>query len=112
MRMPGSVGSLWIYFAPRGSEDFKGYSVFDLAVTYTVPVVRSARPWVKLEMYNVFNNQKLVTWNTTVRSDPASPLDDLGLPAGYSKGPLFGQAQSSGNYVAPRVFQLAFGIRF
>jgi len=101
-----------IYFAPRGSEDFKGYRVFDLALTYSVPVFRSARPWVKLELYNVFNNQRLVTWNTTVRADPASPLDDLGLPTGYIKGPLFGQAQSSGNYVAPRAFQMAFGVRF
>ena len=101
-----------IYFAPRGSESFKGYSLFDLALTYGVPVFRSARPWVKLELYNVFNNQELVTWNTTVRSDPSSSLDDLGLPTGYIKGPLFGQAQSSGNYVAPRVFQMAFGIRF
>lgn len=101
-----------IYFAPRGSEDFKGASVFDVALTYSMPVFRSARPWVKLELYNVFNNQKLVTWNTTVRPDPASPLDDLGLPTGDIKGPLFGQAQSSGNYVVPRAFQMAFGIRF
>ena len=101
-----------IYFAPRGSEDFKGASVLDLALTYSVPVFRSARPWVKLEIFNAFNNQKLVTWNTTVRSDPASPLDDLGLRTGYIKGPLFGQAQSSGNYVFPRAFQMAFGIRF
>ena len=101
-----------IYFAPRGSEQFKGYSVFDLAVTYGIPVFRSARPWVKFELYNVFNNQKLVRWNTTVRSDPDSPVDDLGLPTGFIKGPLFGQAQSRGSYVAPRGFQMAFGIRF
>jgi hypothetical protein len=101
-----------LYFGPRGSEAFKGFTVFDLALTYSVPVFRRARPWVKLELYNVFNNQKLVTWNTTVRSDPASPLDDLGLPTGYTTGPLFGQAQSSGNYVAPRAFQMAFGVRF
>jgi hypothetical protein len=114
-RISGYIGqptSQTIYFAPRGSEDFKGGSVFDLALTYSVPVFRSARPWVKLELYNMFNNQKLVTWNTTVRSDPASPLDDLGLPTGYIKGPLFGQAQSSGNYIAPRAFQMAFGVRF
>jgi hypothetical protein len=101
-----------LYFGPRGSEDFKGFTLFDLALTYSVPIFRRARPWVKLELYNVFNNQKLVTWNTTVRADPASPLDELGLPTGHIRGPLFGQAQSSGNYVAPRVFQMAFGVRF
>jgi hypothetical protein len=101
-----------IYFGPRGSEDFEGYSLFDLAVSYSIPVFKSARPWVKLELYNVFNNGHLVTWNTTVRADPASPLDELGLPTGYIKGPQFGQAQSSGNYLPPRAFQMAFGVRF
>jgi hypothetical protein len=101
-----------IYFGPRGSEEFKGYSLFDLAVSYSIPVFRNARPWVKLELYNVFNNEKLVTWNTTVRPDPASPRDELGLPTGYIKGPLFGQAQGNGNYVSPRAFQMAFGLRF
>jgi hypothetical protein len=101
-----------IYFAARGSEEFKGSGTLDLAVNYSIPVFRTLRPWLKLELYNVLNNEKLVTWNTTVRPDPASPRDSLGLPTGYTKGALFGQAQSSGNYVAPRVFQMAFGVRF
>jgi hypothetical protein len=101
-----------IYFAPRGSESFKGYAVFDLALTYSVPVFRTVRPWIKLEWYNLLDNQKLVTWNTTVRPDPDSALDNLGLPTGYLEEPLFGQAQSSGNYVTPRAFRMAFGVRF
>jgi len=101
-----------IYFGPRGSEDFTGYSQFDLAVSYRIPVFRSARPWVKLEIYNASNNDTLVTWNTTVRADPASPFDNLGLPTGYIKGPQFGRAQGNGNYLPPRTFQMAFGVRF
>ncbi|MBM3818725.1 MAG: hypothetical protein FJW14_06870 [Acidimicrobiia bacterium] len=101
-----------VYFAERGSERFKGYGVFDMAVTYSVPVLSRLRPWIKLEVYNLLNNDKLVTWNTTVTPDPASPLDELGLRTGYIKGPRFGQAQSNGNYPAPRAFQMAFGIRF
>jgi hypothetical protein len=62
-----------IYFAPPGSESFNGHSVFDLALTYSVPVFQSARRWVKLELHNVFNNQKLVTWNTTVRFGSCQP---------------------------------------
>jgi hypothetical protein len=91
-----------IYFGPRGAGSFEDYGRFSMAVTYSVPVLRRARPWVKLELYNVFNNDKLVTWNTTVRADNQSPLDELGLPTGYIKSPLFGQAQSNGNYLAPR----------
>jgi hypothetical protein len=101
-----------IYFGPRGSEDFKGGTLFHLAITYGIPVFRSARPWLKLELFNVFNNDKLVTWNTTVRPDPTSPRDSLGLPTGYIKGGQFGEAQSNGNYPAPRLFRMAFGVRF
>ncbi|NOT24812.1 MAG: TonB-dependent receptor [Acidobacteria bacterium] len=101
-----------IYFGPRGAGRFEDYGRFSMAATYSVPVLRRARPWLKLELYNVLNNGKLVTWNTTVRADPDSPLDESGLPTGYLKSPLFGQAQSNGNYLAPRTFQMAFGVRF
>jgi hypothetical protein len=101
-----------IYFGPRGSEEFEGLSLFDLSVNYSIPVFRTARPFIKLDLFNVFDNDKLLSWNTTVRADPASPLDDLGLPTGYIKGSLFGEAQSSGNYARPREFRMAFGVRF
>jgi len=101
-----------IYFAPRGSENFKGASLFDFSMTYGIPLFKRAQPWVKLWLFNVFNNPKLVSWNTTVRPDPASPPDSLGLPTGYTKGPLYGQPQSSGNYPAPRAFRMDFGVRF
>ena len=101
-----------IYFGPRGAGSFEDYGRFSMAATYSIPVLRRARPWLKLELYNVLNNDKLVTWNTTVRVDPDSPLDELGLPTGYIKSPLFGQAQGNGNYLAPRTFQMSFGVRF
>ncbi len=107
-----SPTSQTVYFAPRGSERFKGHGTFDMAVTYSVPVMASLRPWIKLEVYNLLNNDTLVTWNTTVSQDPASALDELGLRTGYIKGPRFGQGQSNANYPAARAFQMAFGVRF
>jgi hypothetical protein len=101
-----------IYFGRRGSEEFEGFGLFDVALTYRVSPLRRVQPWLKLEVFNLLNNQKLVTWNTTVQPDPASALDELGLRTGYVKGPRFGQAQGSGNYPAPRAFQVAFGVRF
>jgi hypothetical protein len=101
-----------LYFGPRGSEEFESYSSIDLALTYRFPALKGVRPWLKLEVYNALDNDKLVTWNTTVTADPASPLDALGLPTGYIKGPLFGQAQGNGNYLTPRTFQMAFGVRW
>jgi hypothetical protein len=111
---PGAV-----YFGPRGSETFKGYGLFDTSLNYTVPVLRTLRPWVKLDVYNVFNNQKQIGWNTSVRPDPNSPQDALGLPTGYLPGPLFGKATSPSHFPVPfngstggRTFRVALGFRF
>ncbi len=119
----GANGSQTLFFGERGSESFKGYALLDLGFTYQVPVWRTLRPWIKLEVLNVFNDQKLVTWDTTVTPDPASPLDANGLPTGFIRGPRFGQATSAGDFPAPRpgvtgfndggrAFLMAAGVRF
>ena len=54
-RLPGSGtdGSQTLFFGERGSEEFEGYGLFDLSVTYQIPVWRTVRPWVKVEVLNV-----------------------------------------------------------
>ena len=86
---PGYAGSPTqsVFFGERGSQSFKGFSLVDLAVTYGVPVWRSAQPWIKFEMFNVLNNQKLIAWDTTITADAASARDEFGLPTGYVEGP-------------------------
>jgi len=120
-RLPGSGanGSQTLFFAERGSEEFAGYGLADLAVTYQVPVWKSLRPWVKLEVLNAFNNDKLIGWDTTVTADAASALDANGLPTGYVRGTRFGQGTSTAHYPRPRpgltggrTFLGAFGVRF
>jgi hypothetical protein len=113
-----------LYFGDRGTGQFAGYGVLDFAATYSVPVWRTARPWLKVEIYNVFNNQTLIAWDTTVTADPNSPKDANGLPTGYIRGPNFGTASadvinSVPAYPQPipgtsggRLFRMAFGIRF
>jgi hypothetical protein len=86
-----------VFFSERGSQQFKGYGLFDLNVTYNVPVFSTLRPWIKLDFYNLFNNQKLIAWNTTVAQSASSPRDALGLAGAYIPGPTFGTA--SGNTV-------------
>ena len=49
-----------IFFGERGSESFEGFALLDLAVTYGIPVWRSAQPWIKFQAFNVLNNQKLI----------------------------------------------------
>jgi hypothetical protein len=108
-----------IYFGQRGTYDFKGYGVVDLAVTYRIPLWRSAAPWVKVEMYNALNDQKQIAWDRTVSANRAGALDANGIPLTYTKGPRFGQATSDNQFPQPfpgtnggRACRMAFGIRF
>jgi carboxypeptidase family protein/TonB-dependent receptor-like protein len=120
-RNPGYAGTptQQIFFGERGSQSFEGFAMVDLAVTYSVPVWRSAQPWIKFETFNVLNNQKLVVWDTTITADPASARDEFGLPTGYVQGPRFGQATANSHYPTPRpgvdggrMFDFAVGFRF
>ena len=118
---PGYAGTptQQIFFGERGSQSFEGFAMVDLAVTYSVPVWRSAQPWIKFETFNLLNNQKLVAWDTTITADPASARDEFGLPTGYVQGPRFGQATANSHYPTPRpgvdggrMFDFAVGFRF
>jgi hypothetical protein len=127
---PDLPGPTNVFFGDRGSQEFAGYGVLDVSFNYNVPVFRTLRPWVKLDIYNLFNNQKLIAWNTTVTQDPASPKDNLGYATGYIKGPTFGTATGntvtnlsatnisayplafSGATPGGRTFQVAVGFRF
>jgi len=120
-RNPGYAGTpaQQIFFGERGSQSFEGFALVDLAVTYGVPVWRSAQPWIKFEMFNVLNNQKLIAWDTTIAADPASARDEFGLPTGYLQGARFGQGTSNSHYPTPRpgadggrMFDVAVGFRF
>ena len=117
-RLPGG-GTQTIYFGELGSQEFAGYGLVDVAATYTLPIWRSLRPWLKAEVFNVLNNDKLIAWNTTVTPDRDSALDADGLPTGYVPAANFGQPRSSADYARPlpgvdggRTFQMAFGVRF
>ncbi len=120
-RLPGSGtnGSQTLFFADRGSEDFAGYGLVDLAASYQVPVWKTLKPWIKIEVLNALNNDRLIGWDTTITVDPASALDADGLPTGFIRGARFGQGTSTAAYPRPRpgltggrTFLGAFGLRF
>ena len=100
------------YLAGRGSELYNGSGRFDLSLHYDIPVWRSLRPWLKIEWYNLTNNDKLLSFNTTVRPDADGPRDALGIPTAYIKGDRFGEATSAGDYRTARSFLVALGFRF
>jgi hypothetical protein len=116
---PDEPSSQTVFFDERGSEAFKGFQVVDLGATYNVPVFRNLRPYVNLTIYNAFNNQKLIQWNTTVSQDPNSPLDENGLRTGYRRGANFGLATANTQFPVPsiggtggRTWRIAAGFRF
>jgi hypothetical protein len=117
-RLPGG-GTQTLFFGERGAETFDGYALLDFAATYRVPVFRTLSPWVKVEVLNVTNNQKVIAWNTTVTPDPNSPLDANGLPTGFIRGSNFGNPTSNAHYpvwrpgfTGGRTFLIATGVRF
>jgi hypothetical protein len=85
---------------------------------------------VKLDIYNLFNNEKLVAYNTTVSQNKAAGVDNLGLATSYTKAPTFGTATGNtqtnlnesnintyplaynGATPGGRTFQMAVGFRF
>ena len=108
-----------LYFGERGSENFNGYGLLDLSVQYQLPIWRTAEPYFKFELYNVFNNDSIIGWNTTVNPDWDGPVDDLGLPTTYIEGNRYGEPTSVAHYPpwlagvdGGRSFRMALGFRF
>jgi len=112
-----------LFYSDRATEMFKGYGVLDASVNYNIPVWQELRPWIKLDFFNLFNNLKQIAWNTTVTSDPTSPLDSLGRPTLPRFGANYGkytsnthfppsQSGSDGQLLRGRVFRMSFGLRF
>lgn len=108
-----------IFFGERGSQSFEGFGLLDLAATYSVPVFQSVRPWVKVEVLNMLDNDKLIAWNTTVTADSAGPKDADGLPLNSITPAAFGTASGTTSYPRPRpgldggrTFLLSAGVRF
>ena len=114
----------------RGTERFPGYGLLDLSVNYNIPVFRSLRPWIKVDLYNALDNRKLIAWDTTVTQNATAPKDSVGISTQFNRGANFGKA--TGNTVtnvsttginafplafqgAPaggRTFRMALGFRF
>jgi hypothetical protein len=106
-----------LFFGERGAGEYESAHLFDLALNYEVPIVKSWRPWLKVELRNVFNKQPLIGYNTTVTADPNSPRDEMGLATGYIRGSAFGTATSDwdANFAhipRPREFRFSLGFRF
>ena len=110
--VPSTAGNE-VFFGGRGTQTFPSYALFDASFNYNIPVAGSLRPWVKLDIYNLFNNEKLIAWNTTVTQNKAAGVDNLGLATTYTPSKAYGTA--TGNTVtnlfntAIPAYPLAYG---
>ena len=101
-----------LFFNTRGSEEFAATNLFDFGLQYEVPVFKTFRPWLKIDVFNIFNNDTLVSWDTTINADESGPVDSMGLPTRYIPGSLFGQGTSNADYPRARGWQISLGFRF
>jgi hypothetical protein len=101
-----------LYFGERGAGLFEDSHLVDVAVNYNIPVFSTVRPWVKFEVRNLLNSDKLIAWNTTVTRDVNTPLDALGQPTGYVRGANFGKGTANTHYPIAREYFVSFGVRF
>jgi hypothetical protein len=116
---PDGPASQTLFYEGRGTGQFKGFQVADLAATYNIPVFRTLKPYLNVTIFNAFNNQTLIRWATTVSQDPTTPVDDLGLRTGYRKSATYGLANNNNQFPVPsiggtggRTWRFAAGFRF
>jgi hypothetical protein len=112
-----------LFFDERGTEYFDDAHQFDVGIAYNIPIFKTLRPWVKLDVLNLFNDQSLVQANTTITPDPASPVDADGLATGFIRGAQFGTGTQNSHYpraganpggdsLYARTYLVTFGVRF
>ncbi len=109
---PDSPSGQTIFFGDRGGESFTAFGALDVSANYNIPVWRRLSPWIKIDLFNVLNNRKMIAWNTTILPDFESEVDELGLSTAYVEDLFFGDATRSSHYVTPRAFRMAVGFRF
>jgi hypothetical protein len=101
-----------IFFGERGAGEFDSTNVFDVALTWAVPIIRSIEPWVKAEVRNATNDQTLIGHNIGITIPAGSPVDADGLPTTFAEGASFGRPTGAASYVVPREYLVSAGIRF
>ncbi|HVS31855.1 MAG TPA: TonB-dependent receptor [Thermoanaerobaculia bacterium] len=113
-RNPGykALPTATIFFGDRGIGEFNDTSLFDLSLTYAIPIIGRVEPWLKFDVRNALNDDTLTSHNTGISADPASALDADGLRTGFTRGAAFGTAGGAGSYTTPREYFVSAGIRF
>jgi len=119
----GQPGFQTYYFSDRGAFTFDDTTRTDLAINYSffIPIGGSqVEFFVQPEVQNVFNEQAVITGNSTeytAINDPSleafDPWTDTPVEGvHWRRHDEWGQAEDDGDYQLPRTFRVSVGIRF
>jgi len=109
------------YFLTRpGAYHTANVTSTDLALDWSVPIRRALEAFVHAQVFNVFNEQAVVSVETFVHSarddpslsrfDPYHEIPVRGVHYRYDEN--FGKATGPDGYQQPRTFQVSVGLRF
>ena len=110
----GPANRVDYYFTKPGAFRTDDVTHTDLALDWSVPVYRAAELFVHAQVFNVANQQAVVSVDTTVTTlAPFNPFTETPKPGvNYVLGTNFGKPTGSTSYQEPRTFQLGVGVRF
>lgn len=110
--LPGSTQT--VFFGERGAGEFEDSTTLDLGLLYNLPVIPAWGVEISLkgDVFNILNEDKQTSWNTSIAADTAGPVDATGLPTNFTPSASFGNPQTNANFVTPREYQLGVSLRF
>ena len=108
------------YVSDRGAYRFNGTWRTDMSVSWNHKIVGRTEVFARFVMNNVFNNQRVDSFNTTIISRTGdstlaafNPFTEKPLEGvNWKKGPSYGQPTSPSSYQSPRDFNVSVGFRF
>jgi len=101
-----------IYFGERGAGKFNGATTFDVTLLYDVPLYKRLDAFIKTDLVNVFNDDTLISHNTSITANVDGPVDTYGSPTTFTKSGAFGTATRNEDFPSSREYRIAVGFRF
>ncbi|MEE2777823.1 MAG: TonB-dependent receptor [Acidobacteriota bacterium] len=108
----GSPAALPLFYGNRGGQQFDSSRRIDFALLYDLPLPDPVDVWLKAEVFNVLDDDSLLSWDTTVHGVDDGKLDELGRPTAHVRDPSFGTARGPEDYETPRELRVSLGVRF
>jgi hypothetical protein len=101
-----------LFFGQRGGVKFSDATTFDFTANYQLPIFKDFDLWIKLDMFNLLDDDTQTSGETDVTANFDGPLDALGLPTTFTPDADFRDGTANADYSAPREYRFYVGFRF